>query len=264
MNFDRSAILVAVFLAQPLFAQEQQSDWGFNASVGWSWRQIDGTLFAVTPPLTGLATTDSLGLGSSSEAQATLGMRWKRLGVQLVYLPSEFSGDGTLLQVLDFGNGPVMGNRTPIRSDLKVAMTLANIEYDLLGRTDMDWGVGVGFGKVDLDVDLVPEVGPEVRISGDVPFGYLSTTFTKRWQKFSVSVVAQGLSMSIDNYTVTYQSLSVAGAYKIYSRDNVRLDAFAAYRYVAFNYDFDDDISGARTNTDIRMAGPNIGLRIAW
>ena len=264
MNFDRSAILVAVFLAQPLFAQEQQSDWGFNASVGWSWRQIDGTLFAVTPPLTGLATTDSLGLGSSSEAQATLGMRWKRLGVQLVYLPSEFSGDGTLLQVLDFGNGPVMGNRTPIRSDLKVAMTLANVEYDFLGRADMDWGVGVGFGKVDLDVDLVPEVGPEVRISGDVPFGYLSTTFTKRWQKFSVSVVAQGLSMSIDNYTVTYQSLSVAGAYKIYSRDKVRLDAFAAYRYVEFNYDFDDAISGARTNTDIRMAGPNIGLRIAW
>jgi hypothetical protein len=128
----------------------------------------------------------------------------------------------------------------------------------------MDWGVGVGFGKVDLDVDLVPEVGPVVRIAGDVPFGYLSTTFTKRWQKFSASVSVQGLSMSIDNYTVTYQSLSVAGAYKIYSRDKVRLDAFAAYRYVDFNYDFDDDISGARTNTDFRMAGPNIGLRIAW
>ena len=74
----------------------------------------------------------------------------------------------------------------------------------------------------------------------------------------------QGLSMSIDNYTVKYKSLSVAGAYKIYSRDEVRLDAFVGYRYVDFNYDFDDDISGARTNTDFRMSGPNIGLRIVW
>ncbi len=264
MNFNRAVILLALFVAQPVFAQEEQSDWGFNASVGWSWRDIDGTLFGVKPPLTGVATADSLGLGSSSEGQATLGMRWKRLGIQLVYLPSEFSGDGVLLQELDFGNGTVIGIETPISSDLKVAMTLANVEYDLLGRADMDWGVGVGFGKVALDVDLVPEIGPEVRISGDVPFGYLSTTFTKRWQNFSVSVGAQGLSMSIDQYTVTYRSLSVAGAYKIYSRDKMRLDAFAGYRFVDFNYDFDDDNSGARTNTDLSMEGPNIGFRIAW
>jgi hypothetical protein len=257
-------LLIAVFVAQAVFAQEEQSDWGFNASVGWSWRQIDGTLFAVKPPLAGLATTDSLGLGSSSEAQATLGMRWKRLGVRLVYLPSEFTGDGTLVQVLDFGNGPVIGNGTPIRSDIKVAMTLANVEYDLLGRADMDWGVGVGFGKVDLDIALVPAVGPDVTISGDVPFGYLTTNFTKRWQKFSASIGVQGLSMSIDNYTVIYKSLSVIGAYNIYSRDKIRLDAFFGYRYVDFNYDFDDDVSGARTNTDFSMAGPNIGLRIAW
>lgn len=191
-------------------------------------------------------------------------MRWKRLGVQLVYLPSEFSGNGTLLQVLDFGNGPIIGDGTPIRSDIKVTMTLANIEYDLLGRSDMDWGVGVGLGKVDLDVALVPEIGPDVMISGDVPFGYLTTTFTKRWQKFSASVGVQGLSMAVDKYTVSYNSLSVAGAYKIYSRDKIRLDVFAGYRYVDFNYDFDGDISGARTNTDFRMDGPNIGLRVIW
>jgi hypothetical protein len=72
MNFNRAAILIAVFFAQPVFAQEEQSDWGFNASVGWSWRQIDGTLFSMRPPLAGLATTDSLNLGSSSEAQGSL------------------------------------------------------------------------------------------------------------------------------------------------------------------------------------------------
>jgi len=161
---------------QPAFAEKPESDWGFSASVGWSWRQIDGTLFSVVPPLTGLATADSLGLSSSSEAQATLGMRWRRLGVQLVYLPSDFSGDGTLLQALDLGSGPVIGGATPIRSDIKVTMTLANVEYDLLARADMDWGIGAGFGKVDLDIGLLPETGPDMTINGDTPFGYLTTS----------------------------------------------------------------------------------------
>jgi hypothetical protein len=249
---------------QLAFAQQPESDWSFSASVGWSWREIDGTMFSFAPPLTGLATTDSLGLGSSSEPQATLGMHWKRLGVQLVYLPSEFTGEGTLVQALDFGNGPVIGGTTPISSNIKVAMTLANVEYDLLGRADMDWGVGAGFGKVDLDIGLVPETGPDATISGEVPFGYLSTTFTKRWQQFSASAGVQGLSASLGEYSITYRSLSLAGAYKFYARDRTQLDIFAGYRYVEFEYDFDDDNSGARSSTDFSLAGPFIGLRIAW
>ena len=265
----RLLIALAILVATPgpgqrAFAQEPVPDWGFSASVGWSWRQIDGTMFSLAPPLTGLATTDSLGLGSSSDAQATFGMRWKRLGVQLVYLPSEFTGEGTLVRGLDFGNGPVIGGSTPISSDIKVAMTLANVEYDLLGRADMDWGIGVGFGKVDLNIGLVPEIGPDVTISGDVPFGYLTTTYTKRWQNLSASVGVQGVSVSMGEYSIAYKSLSLAGAYKIYSRDKMRLDVLAGYRYVDLEYDFDDDNSGARTSTDFSIAGPYIGLRIAW
>ena len=265
----RCLTVFAIFVATPgagevAFAQEPESGWVFNASVGWSWREIDGTLFSVKPPITGLATTDSLGLGSSSEAQAALGMRRKRLGVQLVYLPTEFSGEGILVQALDFGNGPVIGGSTPISSNIKVAMTLANIEYDVLGRADMDWGIGAGIGKIDLDIDLAPEIGSNVTISGDVPFGYLTTTYTKRWQKFSASIGVQGLSLSMGEYTITYKSLSLAGAYKIYSRDRMRLDAIVGYRYVDFDYDFDDDNTDARTSTDFTLAGPYIALRIAW
>lgn len=184
--------------------------------------------------------------------------------MKLVYLPSEFTGQGTLVQVLDFGNGPVIGGTTPISSDIKVVMTLANIEYDLLGRSDMDWGIGAGYGSVDLDISLVPETGPTGTISGDVPFGYLTTTYTKRWQKFSATVSVQGLSVAIDEYTVTYKSLNLAGAYNIYSRAGMQLDAFAGYRYVEFEYDFDDNDSGARTNTDLSLTGPYVGLRVAW
>jgi hypothetical protein len=259
------AILTATLGTGPnAFAQESESDWGFSASVGWSWREIDGTLFSVKPPLTGLATTDSLGLGSSSEAEASLGMRWKRLGVRLDYLPSEFAGQGRLALALDFGNGPVIGGTTPVSTDIKIAMTLANVEYDLLGRADMDWSIGAGFGSIDLDITLMPETGPTVAIGNDLPFGYLTMTFTKRWQKFSASVNVQGLSVDIDKYTIDYRSLNLVGGYTIYSRGKMRLDVLAGYRYVDFKYDFDDSESRARTNTDLILNGPHIGLRVAW
>ena len=97
-----------------------------------------------------------------------------------------------------------------------------------------------------------------------MPFGYLTTTYTKRWQRFSASVGVQGLSVSAGEYTITYKSLSLAAAYKIYSRDKMRLDALAGYRYVDFEYDFDDDNSSARTSTDFSLSGPYIAQRIAW
>lgn len=76
----RLLVVFALLVATPgtgrnAFAQESESDWGISAPVGWSWREIDGTLFSIKPPLTGLATADSLGLGSSSKAEASLGMR---------------------------------------------------------------------------------------------------------------------------------------------------------------------------------------------
>ena len=51
------------------------------------------------------------------------------------------------MQGLDFGSGPVIGTTDPVTSDIKVRMTLANIEFDLLKRIDMDWGIGVGLGQ---------------------------------------------------------------------------------------------------------------------
>ena len=101
-------------------------------------------------------------------------------------------------------------------------------------------------------------------IGNDLPFGYLTTTYTKRWQKFSASITVQGLSVDIDKYTIDYRSLNLAGAYTVYSRGKMQLDAFAGYRYVDFKYDFDDNESRARTNTDLSLSGPHIGLRVAW
>jgi hypothetical protein len=97
--------------AEPgVITENEPSDWGFSVLLGWAWRDIDGTMFSYSPPLNGAATADSLGLGSSSEADAAIGIRWKKLNVAFVYLPSKFTGDGVLVDDLDFGSGPVIGN----------------------------------------------------------------------------------------------------------------------------------------------------------
>lgn len=64
-----------------------------------------------------------------------------------------------LVQGQDFGSGPVIGNTTPISSDIEVTMMLANIEYLLVQRSDLDIGLGVGLGQVGLDISMAPADG---------------------------------------------------------------------------------------------------------
>jgi hypothetical protein len=160
-------------------------------------------MFSYTP-LNGAATADSLGLGSSSELNAVIGLHWEHLNIEFVYLPSRFKGDGLLLQELDFGSVPIISETTPINSNIEVTMMLANIEYSILQRGDMDFGFGVGIGQVELDIAMTPQVGSAVNINGDVPFGYLTSSFTKRWGRTAFSFGLQGLSVSQNGTSVAY------------------------------------------------------------
>ena len=262
-----SALLLLIagcYTAPAIAAEQAESDWGFDLFLGYAWKNIDGTMYSINPPLAGAGTADSLGLDSGSNPQAAFGIRWKQWHVDLVYLPSEFEGDGHIVQALDFGNGPVLGTTTPISSDLKVTMTLANIEYDLLERKDMDWGVGVGIGKVALDIKMQPQIGPGIDIVGDVPFGYLTTSFAKRWQKFSVSFGVQGLSFSQGDVSMSYKSANIAAGYNLLANDQLRFDLVGGYHYVDFDYEFDDDSTGVQTSTDFTLAGPYVGVRMGW
>jgi len=258
-------MLVLYIISMPVaIAEAVSSDWGFSAIVGWAWRDINGTMFSFTPPLSGAATADSLGLDSSSEPQAVIGARWKRLNINFVYLPSKFSGDGVLVQGLDFGSGPVIGTTTPISSNIEVTMTLANIEYLVLNRSDMDLGFGVGLGRVDLNIMMTPQTGSDVNISGDVPFGYISGSFVKRWGKIALNLGLQGLSVSQSSTSVAYKSMNIAGAYRFSQQDRLGLDVLAGYRYVDFDYAFDDDNTGSRSSTNFELTGPYVSVRASW
>ena len=257
-------VVLMQFSVESAMAQDAEPDWSFSVDIGWAWRDIDGTIFDYTPPVTGVATTDSLGLGTSSEPQASFGVRWKQLMVDFVYLPSKFTGDGFLLEAIDFGNGPVIGNTDPITSDIEVEMFLANVEYDLLKRGDMDLGVGIGLGTVNLDIVMTPASATGVTIIGNVPFGYLTSTFVKRWDKFAATFGLQGISVTIDDYSITYKSVNIAGNYRLMERGRFNLSVAGGYRYVEFDYSFDDDTSGVKTYTAFELTGPYIGLQGAW
>ena len=259
-----SMLLPSVVFTSIAQAQDSSSDWGFNALVGWAWRDINGTMFSYSPPLNGAATADSLGLGTSSEPEAAIGIRWKRLNVELVYLPSEFKGDGVLVQDLDFGSGPVIGNTTSISSNIEVTMLLANVEYAVFQRSDMQIGVGFGLGQVGLDIMMVPQIGPEINIKGDVPFGYVTTSIVKRWGKVALNGSLQGLSISHGSTGVKYNSVNLAGAYRFIQKEKLGFDVLAGYRFVSFDYEFDDENSGARTGTDLQLTGPYVGVRATW
>ena len=107
-------------------------------------------------------------------------------------------------------------------------------------------------------------MGSAVNINGDVPFGYLTSSFTKRWGRTAFSFGLQGLSVSQNGTNVTYKSMNIAGSYHIQQRGKIGFDILGGYRYVNFDYGFNDNNTGARSNTDFTLTGPYVGLRASW
>ena len=88
--------------------------------------------------------------------------------------------------------------------------------------------------------------------------------FVKRWGKLALNVGLQGLSVSRNDTSVTYSSMNIAGGYRLLQREKLGLDILGGYRYVDFDYEFDDDSTGISTGTDFELTGPYVGLRASW
>ena len=71
-------LIAGCYTAPALAVEKAESDWGFDLVLGWAWKEIDGTMYSINPPLAGAGTADSLGLESGSNPQAAFGIRWKQ------------------------------------------------------------------------------------------------------------------------------------------------------------------------------------------
>jgi hypothetical protein len=251
------SILLLVVLAQPVCGWAAD-DFGFNLAVVYGPRDIEGDIFVSRSPITsGKATADSLGLGTSKSPQVRVGMRYKRWNISLDYLPTSYSGQGLALTDVNFPNRPPIAVATPISSNIDVEMILGSVMYDLFVGESWKLALGGGFGRTDLDIALVPDVGQPLAFDGNTPFGYLGGQFIKQFGRVSLLAGVQGISAEFDSSRIKYGNVNLAGSWRWHA-GSWWSDLVLGYRRVDFKMEF--DIDGQKTAADFTQTGPYLGV----
>jgi hypothetical protein len=248
-------LCAAVF---PAIAHAEEDDWGFVASVTYGPRAIAGTIFANRPgPAMGGATADSLGLGTANSFMYAAGFRFKRWNFTLDSMPTTFDGQGFATAAIDLGNGQAIAITTPIISTINVDLKLANVMYDVFNTEKGKFSAGMGFGQTAIDVALVPAIGQSVAFNGTTPFGFLAINYVKRFNKFSLTVAAQGIALAVNESSMDYSNLNLMGGYMFFKKKWFS-EVVIGYRRVGFKFDY--DVAAGIFDTDMTLTGPYVGL----
>jgi opacity protein-like surface antigen len=235
----------------------------FGAAIVYGPRDIAGTVFVDRAgPASGLATADSLGLGTATSVQLRLAAGYKRWRVALDYLPTQYSGDGFADVDINIGDLPPISAQTPVRSDIDVNLLLLNLRYDVFRTDRWTTALGFGLGQTDVDLALVPAIGRAVAFDSKTPFGYIGGDiewrFANRW---SARGGLQWISGEFDGSRIDYGNYNIAIAYRL-NQKRFLTEIVGGYRRVDFTFDY--SVPGDRIVTDLSIEGPYLGFSVGW
>jgi hypothetical protein len=238
------------------------SEFQVSLSAVYSSRKISGSIGLTNPNSLGfVATTDSLGLSQASGFQENLEVRWKRWVAGLNYVPTTVSGQGTAVSGIEIGGGPIIAAGTPMTTTVDINLLLASVYYFVVQESNMELGLGVGFGQASIDVAFVPSVGQTSGYQGNTPFGFLSVRLGNRVGQFFYGVGINGIGFSIDGTSLSYFDTNLGAGYRLLD-DRIKGDVVFGWRYI--NFAMSLDIPPTVAKTDIQMSGPYAGLRFVF
>ena len=245
-----------ILLAEP----DAASDWRFSGNLVYSSRPFAGSF--ISTGLGGMvATGDSMNLGTSDAMMLALGIRYKRFGVILNYMPTSYHGQGTaMIGAVGPGGGGVI-KETPLDTKIDVDMLLANVYYNLIQTPTSVFGVGFGFGQTVIDLNLTPEEGTPILYQGTQPFGFLNMHMSSRYKRFLYGFNINAISAEFEGVQVTYSDYKIDLGYRLIDK-RVKFDIVGGYRLV--NFYVDVEYSGGEVVSNIGLEGPFLGVTVAY
>ena len=240
------------------------NDWRFSGNLVYSSRPLAGS-FVSTRSIGNVnggmvATGDSMNLGTSDAAMLALGIRYKRFGVGLNYMPTSYHGQGTAMVGAGAGGGGGMVE-TQLDTKIDVDMLLANVYYNVIQTPTSIFGVGIGFGQTAIDLNLTPEVGAPILYQGTQPFGFLSMHMANRYKRFLYGFNINGISAEFEGVQVTYSDYKIDLGYRVIDK-RVKFDIVGGYRLVNFYVDI--EYSDGEVIADVGLEGPFLGVTVAY
>lgn len=242
-----------------------ERDWHLSFSAVYSGRGLDGSIInksALNNDVFGslVATGDSMNVGSSKGFMLSAGAQYKRWGLSLNYMPTSFSGDGSA--IVDVGGSDAGARfKTGLSTDIDIEMVLGNLSYNFIQTENMVFGIGAGFGRTSIDLNIIPAIGNSIVYDGEQPFGFLNMHMANSYKKFLYGFSVNGISGTFDGVFVDYSDYKIDVGYRAIDR-YVKCDIVGGYRKVNFAINIESDQETVATK--VTMEGPFLGLNLTY
>ncbi|MDX1823502.1 MAG: hypothetical protein R3354_02215 [Thiohalomonadales bacterium] len=251
--------------AAPLENTSSHRDWHFFANISYSSRTLDGSITETTAIANDVfgdlvATGDSMNLDTSDTFMYTLAAQYKKWRVGLNYMPTSFSGQGYAIVTLTGNQAGVLA-KTQLNTDIDIDLLLGKLTYDIIQTQSSRFGVGVGLGRTQIDLNIIPQVGNSIIYKGDQPFGFLNLYMANNYQRFLYGFSFNAISASFTGVEVDYSDYTIDLGYRLSDKE-IKWDLVGGYRQVNFSIDIEDGQNMYKAITHLQ--GPFIGVSVFY
>jgi hypothetical protein len=251
--------------AAPSENTSDHRDWHFFANISFTSRTLDGSVVektAIGDYAFGdlVATSDSMNLDKSNKFMYTLAAQYKKWSVGLNYTPTSFNGEGYAIVALTGSQVGVLAE-TPMNTDVEVNLLLGKLSYDIIQTKNARFGVGVGLGRSNIDLNIVPQIGNSIIYNGYQPFGFLSVYMANIYKRFLYGFSINAISATFSGVEVDYSDYTVNFGYRLFDKV-VKWDIVGGYRLVNFSIDIETEQKTIEAVT--RLKGPFIGVSVSY
>ena len=273
-KFFAVTVFVLVFVMPSASSAEQTApsentsshrDWHFFANISYSSRTLDGSITETTAIANDVfgdlvATGDSMNLDTSDTFMYTLAAQYKKWRMGLNYMPTSFSGQGYAIVTLTGNQAGVLA-KTPLNTDIDIDLLLGKLTYDIIQTQSSRFGVGVGLGRTQIDLNIIPQVGNSIIYKGYQPFGFLSVYMANNYQRFLYGFNFNAISASFTGVEVGYSDYTIDFGYRLSDKE-IKWDLVGGYRLVNFSIDIEDGQNMYKAITHLQ--GPFIGVSVSY
>jgi len=262
------SVMSTTWAAEDVTSSTEKSshrNWHFNVNIAYTSRTLSGTIAnqtGITDNVFGdlVATGDSMNVDSSNGVMLALGAQYKRWGMGLNYMPTSFTGQGSAIVTLG-GNQAGVVVKTPLNTNIDVNMLLANGSYNFIQTKNTVFGVGIGYGRTDISLNITPDVGNPIIYDGQQPFGFLNLHMSSSYKKFHYGFALNGISATFSGVEVDYSDYKVDLGYRVIDKA-FKMDLVGGYRLVNFAIDIENGPDIVKAS--VALQGPFLGLNFIY
>lgn len=202
------------------------------------------------------ATGDSLNLSTEAIPQLSVIASNRQWSFGAHYLPLHYEGSG-------YGVGGLVGSSVggfadvPVAAGIDIDFLLAEGWYNLIASDTALLAIGVGVGKIDVNMDFLVAGNSSFNYDVSSPFGYMSVKMVNRVDRFFYGAVIGGMLFNNDSVNASETDYRLSFGWRLVE-GKTPVDIDGGWRHMQLGLDI--RATDSSNSVDLELMGPYLGV----